>query len=312
MPNVFLPIIHKVILGMDVGVQIEGPQDGFEEWLVDAPRIYQIPISWRDYDQKIEQYRECVRLLSGHAISLGIKHVPVQYREWPEYTGSPVDDNHYDKLGIFLNRAIYDLKPNRVEIFNEKNVPRSAVNQELAEYFGADIKDDDEQDVYDAAIEAGHKYGQMLKVACPMVEDKNVEIYAGALMRNEYMLPFLAGMVGENFSAYVTALSFHYYLFLPTPFEEIYQVIDDLHSLTSAPLAISETAVRGEKDSQQLRERQKLWMEWIMARYKNIGLRSIMGYSLFDNAWENTDMVPKGGGPKPVWYAFGGSDVTAG
>lgn len=291
-------------INVDFGAHIEGHFNGQENWLV-SNRTYQIPIRWDEYYAHPSLYDLDVSLLSGHRFGFNVRCVPKQYRLWEDYRGSPVKPESYLNLVEFLGVLIFRYGPAHIELLNEQNIGRDQAKV-FESYFGAGMIDGENPEI------GGNRYREMLEYVYPKIKKAypKVKIHIGALMDNDFRDGFMRGMFPKgNRKPIGDALSFHYYQGINRPFDAINSSINRLRSFTSLPIILAETSVLAETlegvNSSELRERQKAWLEYLVANKSKLKLDKVFWYTLANNGWMSSDLVMNDI-PKPAYNVFKG------
>lgn len=215
-------------------------------------RHWKIPFRWMFFEVAPGVYvlepevQQALALLDGAEVYLSIKTTPAFYREYPDHNGSIPKKEHWRDFGRAIVEAMRLTGAKYVEIGNEPNYRVTDVSNSSQLWYGAYVGP------FDTLYDAGYRYGQMLKVIRPMVQNQipGGDIIAGALAYPNYdddsqVLEFVRGMVDSGFSA--KAVSMHGYVSWDPGSDDNFilpiYAARKIKSLTGLPVLFSEAAL---------------------------------------------------------------------
>jgi hypothetical protein len=279
-----------------IGAQFEGDFASIAAKYV-KQRSWQFPVSWARYDEYKDRYVKNAAGVSESLFGICVKNVPEEYRKWPEYTQSPPREDAWPEFADFILMAIDQLNPAWVEVCNEPNVGVKTASS-IGEFFGGFIDDISESgDWSTKVLAAGREYGEMLAYISNRVwkHTGTVAVHGGALMENADTLKFAVGM-GEPVC---NMLTFHHYMHYPANFGTLETWCNNLRRLVKVQLGVSETGIRSQTPSAEHSTQKGEWMKYCIANRARLGLGMILGYTIWKNDWDYTDIAPG-----PAWDYF--------
>ncbi len=275
----FMPIIctTEPLFRVRLGAQIEGRVANVSQWMVDE-RIYQTPISWRDYDAKLQLYDENRSIIGSRPYIATVKLTPPEYRLWPDYVSSPPRPNAYPVLAGFVQQIINRYHSVAVEVYNEPDV---RCGEGAAEFFGAWVGQ------YETWYQGGKRYGE----AVNYVKDHTTGalIIAGALMMHPDSIKFLAGMAGVGLRA--DAVSYHCYIRSMSDADRIARLAGEIRMVTSLPLIVTETSLLGDGSAEHEAAKAQ-YMTWIRNHFWALDVEAVNWYCLAGNGYGEGDLAP--------------------
>jgi hypothetical protein len=278
-PDLYLSLVlaPAAMFGARFGAQIEGAVSRVVEWMVDN-RIYQTPISWRDWNSRYTLYDENWSIIGNRPQIITVKLTPQQYRLWPEYASSPPRPDAYHALATFVQLVIDRYHPVAVEIYNE---PDCRIGEGAPEFFGAWVG------AGETWFAGGERYGSAVNYVAD--HTSGALIIAGALMMHADSIKFLAGMVAGGLRA--DAVSYHCYIRSMADADRISRLAEEIRLATGLPLIVTETSLLGDGSPEHEAEKAQ-YMTWLRDRFGYLGVEAVNWYTLAGNGWEASDLAP--------------------
>ena len=247
-------------------------------------------ISWSDtetvqgvYDWVKSDYQLELLDRQQHRLIIGVRNTPVWARTIPTYQCSAPQLQYYDKFHAFLLAIIERYSPDKIEIWNEPDVPTD-IPIHLTSYLGC----------WGTDFASGAAFGSFVEqvsegIATPIMAGGFCLCHPG---------DFLAGYLLINPD--IEYISFHGYAhYQQNDWDAIFLQSDRISRATDLQQFVTETSLLGDV----VGEEQAEYLQYIHKTAQDYPISGLLWFTMNNSGWEYADMI-KGGVERPVWYIY--------
>lgn len=256
-------------------------------------RWAQVEKSPGEYDWDKEQF-DAVQALKkrGCSVALRIKNAPEWASSNPSRECSEPLPEHFLSYARFVVNAMEYFGVFVVYIWNEPNS------------YGMEVPNDHYFGCWGWDREAGRRYGSLVQITTQVVRQvhPNAILVAGEIADKGWE-EFVPGMLDIITPDY---FSFHsYHVFEGNAPDRILRELKIYQGMMNCPILITEMNMLsplGEENCLKIRTNQAEWLEWVIPKLWQEGVKSVDIYAL-RSGWRCADLV-SGMQPLPAWHVY--------